>query len=135
MTVSPQHRRQLRLAIDGVLDGTLTTSDGKLTWKSVAALAGVSKATADRAVDLRAEFRRRLHETLPPTPSRPLPTTTSRGDPTDELARLRRENAELKQATKTLHSTILALVHENHQLARRRSRGNVERLPLPNRAN
>lgn len=50
----------------------------------------------------------------PPQVSRP------QRDLDEELARLRRENTELKQATKVPHSVILALTDENQRLARRR---------------
>src|SRR5207245_3446237 len=84
----------------------------------VAAVAGVSKATADRAIDLRDEFRRQIEEREPPPTTRPQPGSCSRADADAELARLRREHAELKESTKVLHSAILALVQENQRLAR-----------------
>src|SRR5713101_6430379 len=105
-----------------LLDGSVVPPDTKLTWKNVAAVAGISKATADRAIDLRDEFRRQLEQRVPPPTTRPKPGTRSRGDADEELARLRREQAELKESTKVLHSVILALVQENQRLARRRRR-------------
>jgi hypothetical protein len=53
VTVSLHNRRKLEVAIRCLLDGTVTPSDTKLTWKNVASVAGVGKATADRAIDLR----------------------------------------------------------------------------------
>lgn len=122
MTVSLQNRRKLEDAMGRLLDGTIIPPDGKLTWKNVAAVAGVSKATADRAVDLREKFRRQLEEREPATTARPRTGSRSRSDVDEEVARLRRESSELKDSTKVLHSVILALVQENQRLARRRHR-------------
>jgi hypothetical protein len=130
VTVSLHNRRKLEVAIRCLLDGTVTPPDTKLTWKNVAGVAGVSKATADRAIDLRDEFRRQIEQRLPPPPARPQPGLRSRGDADEELARLRREHAELKESTKVLHSVILALVQENQRLARRRRRDDVDGVPL-----
>ena len=60
-----------------LLEGTVTPPDTKLTWKNVAVVAGVSKATADRTIDLRDEFRRQIEQRVPPqtasqSPARPV---------------------------------------------------------------
>jgi hypothetical protein len=122
VTVSLHNRRKLEVAMRNLLNGTVTPPDTKLTWKNVAAVAGVSKATADRAIDLRDEFRRQIEERVPAPTTRPQPGWRSRGDADEEVARLRREHAELKESTKVLHSVILALVQENQRLARRHRR-------------
>ena len=119
MTVALHNRRELEVAMRRLLDGSVVPPDTKLTWKNVAAVAGVSKATADRALDLRHEFRRQIEERVPPPTINPQPGSRSRGDADAELARLRQEHAELKESTKVLHSVILALVQENQRLARR----------------
>ena len=126
MTVSLHNRRKLEVPIRYLLDGIVTPPDTKLTCKNVAAVAGVSKATADRAVDLRDEFRRQLAARGPPPTTRRQPGSRSRADANEELARLRREHAELKESTKVLHAVILALVQENQRLARRRRRDNAD---------
>jgi transposase-like protein len=134
VTVSLHNRRKLEVAIRCLLDGTVTPSDTKLTWKNVAAVAGVSKATADRAIHLRDEFRRQLDERVPPPTTRSQPGSRSRADADEEVARLRREHAELKETTKILHSVILALIQENQRLVRRRRRdddGNIVPLTAP----
>src|SRR6266851_8725272 len=113
-----------------LLNGTVTPPDTKLTWKNVAAVAGVSKATADRALDLRDEFRRQIEERVPPPTTRSRPGLRPRGDADEEVARLRREHAELKESTKVLHSVILALTQENQRLARRRRRDNIDIVAL-----
>lgn len=122
MTVSLHNRRKLEGAMGRLLDGTVIPPDGKLTWKNVAAIAGVSKATADRAVDLREHFRRQLAERVPATTARPRAGSRSRSPVDEEVARLRHESSELKEFTRVLHSVILALVQENQRLARRRHR-------------
>ncbi len=114
----------------GLLDGTVTPPGTKLTWKNVAAVAGISKATADRAIDLRNEFRRQIEARVPPPTTRRQPGSRSRGDADEELARVRRKQAELKESTKVLHSVILALVQENQRLARRRRRDNADVVAL-----
>ena len=103
MTVSLHNRRKLEDAMGRLLDGSVMPPDGKLTWKNVAAIAGVSKATADRAVDLREEFRRRLEERVPAMTVRPRSGSRPRSDVDEELARLRRESSELKDSTRVLN--------------------------------
>jgi len=130
VTVSWHNRRKLEVAMGELIDGTVTPPDGKLTWKNVAAVAGVSKATADRAVDLREVFRRQLAERMPVATDRPRPSSRPHGDVDEEVARLRQETKELKEATKLLHSVILALVQDNQRLARRHSRDDGEVVAL-----
>ena len=135
MTVSLHNRRKLEVAMLYLLDGTVTPPDTKLTWKNVAAVAGISKATADRAIDLRHEFRRQIQERVPPPTTRLQFGLRARGDADEEFARLRREHAELKESTRVLHSVILALVQENQRLARHRRRddGNVVPITAPDK--
>ena len=130
MTVSLHNRRKLEEAMRRLLDGSATTADGKLTWKNVAAVSGVSKATADRAVDLRDEFRRQLQQRTPVPSARPDPVSRPRDELEQELARVRRENTDLKHSTKVLHSVILALTQENQRLARRRARADADLVTL-----
>lgn len=130
MTVSVHNRRKLEEAMRGLLDGSARTADGKLTWKNVAAVSGVSKATADRAVDLRDEFRRQLQQRTAVPSARPDPVSPARDELEQELARVRRENTDLKHSTKVLHSVILALTHENQRLARRRARTDADVVAL-----
>jgi hypothetical protein len=130
MTVSLHNRRKLEEAMRRLLDGSARTVDGKLTWKNVATVSGVSKATADRAVDLRDEFRRQLQQRTPVPSARPDPVSRPRDELEQELARVRRENTDLKHSTKVLHSVILALTHENQRLARRRARADADVVAL-----
>ncbi len=130
MTVSLHNRRKLEEAMRRLLDGSATTADGKLTWKNVAAVSGVSKATADRAVDLRDEFRQQLQQRTPSPSARADPVSPPRDELEQELARVRQENTDLKHSTKVLHSVILALTHENQRLARRRRRADADVVSL-----
>jgi hypothetical protein len=88
VSVSLHNRRKLAAAMRSVLDGSVTPPDTKLTWKNVAAVAGVSKATADRAIDLRDEFRRQIEERVPPPTTNPQPGSRSRGDADEELVQV-----------------------------------------------
>jgi hypothetical protein len=128
MTVSLHNRRKLQEAMRRLLDGSASTE--KLTWKNVAAVSGVSKATADRAVDLREEFRLQVQQRMPVPSARPGPISHPRDELEQELARVRQENTDLKQSTKVLHSVILALTHENQRLARRRRRADADVVEL-----
>lgn len=130
MTVSLHNRRKLEEAIQHLLDGSATTADGKLTWTNVAAVSGVSKATADRAVDLRDEFRRQVQQRTSVPSARPDPVSRPRHELEQELARVRRENADLKHSTKVLHAVVLALTHENQRLARHRRRDDADVVAL-----
>jgi hypothetical protein len=130
MTVSLHNRRKLQEAMRRLLDGSASTADEKLTWKNVAAVSGVSKATADRAVDLREEFRLQVQQRMPVPSARPGPISHPRDELEQELARVRQENTDLKQSTKVLHSVILALTHENQRLARRRRRADADVVEL-----
>lgn len=127
---SLHNRRKLEAAIGRLVAGTVTPPDGKLTWKNVAAVAGVSKATANRAVDLREEIRRQLEDRVPAPAAGPRTGPLSRRDVDAAGASLRQENAALKESTKLLHSVILALVQENQRLARRRPRTVAEVVAL-----
>jgi hypothetical protein len=60
---------------------------------------------------------------MPSPTTRQQPRSHFRADVDEELARLRREQRELKESTKVLHSVILALVEENQRLTRRRRLG------------
>ncbi len=86
MTVSLHNRRKLQEAMRRLLDGSATTADGKLTWKNVAAVSGVSKATADRAVDLRDEFRLQVQQRTPVPSARTDPISHPRDELEQELA-------------------------------------------------
>jgi hypothetical protein len=133
VTISLHNRRKLEVAMRHLLDGTVTAADTKLTWKNVAAIAGLSKATADRAVDLRNEFRRQTAQQLPPPATQFQPSPRSHNNSDEELVRLRKELAELKESTKVLHSVILAMIEENARLARRRQRDDSAIAPLSSR--
>jgi len=55
--LGPKSQAALRAAMKRLLDGRPERTDGALTVANLAREAGVSRATANRAVDLLAEFR------------------------------------------------------------------------------
>ncbi|MER9647966.1 hypothetical protein [Mesorhizobium sp. M0199] len=57
ITLGPKSEAALRAAMTRLLDGRPERTDGALTVSNLAREAGVSRATANRAVDLLAEFR------------------------------------------------------------------------------
>ena len=62
MKVSEEKQAALRAAMERLLAGTPERSDGKLDVATLAREAGVSRATANRAAAVLAEFRRRVEE-------------------------------------------------------------------------
>jgi|SRR5216683_3577535 len=56
-SLGPKSEAALRAAMARLLDGRPERTDGALTISNLAREAGVSRATANRAVDLLAEFR------------------------------------------------------------------------------
>ncbi|MFB9981578.1 hypothetical protein ACFSQQ_27950 [Mesorhizobium kowhaii] len=56
-SLSPKSEAALRAAMARLLDGRPERTDGVLTVSNLAREAGVGRATANRAVDLLAEFR------------------------------------------------------------------------------
>jgi hypothetical protein len=48
--------------MDRLLAGDKGTTDGKLTWTNVHLLAGVPKATANRAAEIKSEWKQKLQE-------------------------------------------------------------------------
>lgn len=56
-SLGPKSEAALRVAMERLLDGRPERTDGALTVSNLAREAGVSRATANRAIDLLAEFR------------------------------------------------------------------------------
>lgn len=56
MASRPKHENALRLAMRRLLGGDAGETDGSLSWTNVYVLAGVKKATAYRAAELRQEW-------------------------------------------------------------------------------
>ena len=134
MTVSPTTEHKLRVAMDHLCNGTSQRTNGQLTVSNLAKEAGVSRATANRAEGVLAEFHHR---------------TIALGETPEKLPGLRDQNRELEhrlaqvtteknqiigelQATVTLLAQqIQALTLENERLrtSMMRSVGNVTELP------
>jgi len=134
MPVSRATECKLRVAMDHLLNGTFQRTDGRLTVSNLAKEAGVSRATANRAEVMLAEFHNR---------------TTMLEETPEKLPGLRDQNRELErrltqvtteknqiiaglQATVTLLAQqIQALTLENERLRTNvaKSVDNVTELP------
>jgi hypothetical protein len=62
MTVRKKHADALRSAMEQLLTGDKGTTNGQLTWTNVHLRADVAKATANRAHDVKAEWKAKLEE-------------------------------------------------------------------------
>jgi septal ring factor EnvC (AmiA/AmiB activator) len=82
MAVSLTTEQKLRAAMDRLCSGTSQRTDGQLTVSNLAKEAGVSRATANRAETLLAEFHNR---------------TTSLQETPEKLPGLRDQNHELER--------------------------------------
>jgi hypothetical protein len=116
--VSPSTAVALEEAMQRLLDGRPSRTDGALTIANLAREAGVSRATANRATDIIDRFRARLD----PADGENLPATL-RGrirDLTAQVADLRRheyqEVTSLRATVSTLAQHVQALTVENQAL-------------------
>src|SRR5947207_1847880 len=82
MPVSRATECKLRVAMDHLLNGTFQRTDGRLTVSNLAKEAGVSRATANRAEVMLAEFHNR---------------TTMLEETPEKLPGLRDQNRELER--------------------------------------
>ena len=134
MAVSPRTEQKLRAAMDRLCNGTSARTNGQLTVSNLAKEAGVSRATANRAEAVLAEFHNRTIA-LQETPER-LPGLR---DQNRELERrLAQVTAEKNQVIAGLQATVTllaqqiqALTLENERLCTStvRSVDNVTELP------
>ncbi len=134
MTVSLTTERKLRDAMDRLCNGTSQRTNGQLTVSNLAKEAGVSRATANRAEAVLAEFHNRIIA-FQETPEK-LPGLR---DQNRELERrLAQVTAEKNQIIADLQATVAllaqqvqALTLENERLRTNvaKSAGNVTELP------
>ncbi len=134
MTVSLTTERKLRDAMDRLCNGTSQRTNGQLTVSNLAKEAGVSRATANRAEAVLAEFHNRIIA-FQETPEK-LPGLR---DQNRELERrLAQVTAEKNQIIADLQATVAllaqqvqALTLENERLRTNvaKSVGNVTELP------
>ena len=134
MTVSLTTERKLRDAMDRLCNGTSQRTNGQLTVSNLAKEAGVSRATANRADTVLAEFHNRIIA-FQETPEK-LPGLR---DQNRELERrLAQVTAEKNQIIADLQATVAllaqqvqALTLENERLRTNvaKSAGNVTELP------
>jgi aspartate oxidase len=131
--VSPRIAAALRDAMDRLLAGQPTQTDGSLIKDNLWKEAGVSRATMNRAGPTMAEWNRRIAECKG--------LTRSQARHSDELGKLRtrltartRECSQLHHQLDAAATAIAALHHDNTLLRKELERsGNVSLLETPRR--
>lgn len=116
--VSPETASALEEAMQRLLEGRPSRTDGALTIANLAREAGVSRATANRATDIIDRFRARLDtppgEDLPATLRDRIRTLTA------QIAEIKhrehQEIADLRATVSTLAQHVQALTLENQAL-------------------
>jgi chromosome segregation ATPase len=117
-TVSAETASALEEAMQRLLEGRQSRTDGALTIANLAREAGVSRATANRATDIIDRFRARLDV----TPGEDLPATlrdrirTLTAQISEIKQRERQEVADLRATVSTLAQHVQALTLENQAL-------------------
>jgi hypothetical protein len=117
-SVTPATATALEQAMQRLLEGCPSRTDGALTIANLAREAGVSRATANRATDVLARFRARLDtaagEDLPATLRDKIRILTA------QIAEIKRrehqETADLRATVSTLAQHVQALTLENQAL-------------------
>ncbi len=134
MPVSQTTEQRLREAMDHLLSGTASRTDGQLTVSNLAKEAGVSRATANRAEAILAEFHNRT-VVLRETPEKLPGLRDQNRELEHRLAQMTSEKnqiiADLQATVTLLAQQIQALTLENERLRAgvARSIGNVTELP------
>lgn len=134
MAVSLTTEHKLRGAMDRLCNGTSQHTDGQLTVSNLAKEAGVSRATANRAQAVLAEFHNRIIA-LQETPEK-LPGLRDQNRELERrLAQITSEKnqiiADLQATVALLAQQVQALTLENERLRTNvaKSAGNVTELP------
>ncbi len=134
MAVSLTTERKLRVAMDHLCSGTSKRTNGQLTVSNLAKEAGVSRATANRAEAVLAEFHNRTIA-LAETPEKPPGLRDQNSELTRRLAQMTSEKnqviADLQATVTLLAQQIQALTLENERLRTSvvKSLSNVTELP------
>jgi uncharacterized coiled-coil DUF342 family protein len=134
MPVSQTTERKLREAMEHLLNGTAPRTDGQLTVSNLAKEAGVSRATANRAEAVLAEFHNRT-VVLRETPEKLPGLRDQNRELEHRLAQMTSEKnqiiADLQATVTLLAQQIQALTLENERLrtGAARSIGNVTEFP------
>jgi hypothetical protein len=128
--VSPASEDALRCALHRLRDGTAIRTAGSLTVSGLAAEAGVSRATANRATEILSDLAQlRLHQADPTNGHRD--DTALRA----ELAATKRAHAEtvrqLRASIDTLAQHVQVLTLENHALRTSLAARDATIVPLP----
>ncbi len=108
MTVSLTTERKLRVAMDHLCNGTSKRTNGQLTVSNLAKEAGVSRATANRAEAVLAEFHNRTIA-LAETPEK-LPGL--RDQNSELIRRLAQMTSEKNQVIADLQATVTLLAQQ-----------------------
>ncbi|MEU2798714.1 hypothetical protein [Streptomyces sp. NPDC007117] len=95
--VSPQTEQALREAMERLLSGQPTRTDGKLTKNNLWREAGVSRATMNRATALLSEWDSRVAQS---------PASTRQRHHDEELAETRRKLRESQQECRRLQDQV-----------------------------
>lgn len=134
MPVSQMAERKLREAMEHLLNGTALQTDGQLTVSNLAKEAGVSRATANRAEAVLAEFHNRI-VVLRETPEKLPGLRDQNRELEHRLVQMTSEKnqiiADLQATVTLLAQQIQALTLENERLRTgvARSLGNITELP------
>jgi hypothetical protein len=110
--VSAEAEKALRAAMERLLAGKPTRSDGRLIKENLYKEAGVSRATMNRALDILTEWNERTAATGARTPGearRDSELTEVRG----QLIKLKRERTQLQGRLDAAATVIAALHHDN----------------------
>ncbi|WP_221936652.1 hypothetical protein [Skermania sp. ID1734] len=117
--MTPNHRAEIRAAMDRLLAGTPLRSDGALTIVSLAAEADIKRhLLTHRHTDLKDEFyaRVRAQHHIPASEQQ---LRTELQALKTKLARVNRSNAELRETIEAFARIINVLTTENTQLTHR----------------
>jgi len=110
--VSDQAEKALRAAMERLLAGKPTRTDGRLIKENLYKEAGVSRATMNRAPDVLAEWDRRTAATGARTPGEAR-RDTELGELRSQLKELKRERTQLQGRLDAAATVIAALHHDN----------------------
>lgn len=121
MTVSPKAEQALQEAMERLLSGKPTRTDGALTKNNLWREAGVSRATMNRATSVLAEWDRRVGES--PATALDQQRREELSEVRGKLRRSRQECRQLQDQVDAAATVITALLAENaafrDQLAKR----------------
>jgi hypothetical protein len=113
--VSAETAKALRAAMERLLGGRPSRTDGRLTNENLYREAGVSRATMNRAHGILAEWDRRTAATDARTPGE-VRHDDELNEPRAELKKIKRERTQLQGRLDASATVIAALHHDNAAL-------------------